>query len=141
MCQIRRIFLTHSHMSHHEYVPRIVWTQLKWLCAQSTHMVSQILWCLAKNQTKCGSSTQFVLSGHIFIDRAYKFVILWGSVCGLARRYGCAITDPIFSEEAKNSTTVCIGKVILIAFFSSCCLVYHRDTKDYCKQRILSGYA
>ncbi len=29
MCQIRRIFYTHSHMTHHEYVSRIVWTQLK----------------------------------------------------------------------------------------------------------------
>ncbi len=28
MCQIQRIFWTHSHMMHHKYVLRIVWTQL-----------------------------------------------------------------------------------------------------------------
>ncbi len=29
MCQIWRNFLTHSHMTHHKYVPCIVWTQLQ----------------------------------------------------------------------------------------------------------------
>ncbi len=34
MCQIRWIFLTHSHMTHHKYVPRIVWTRLNWTFVQ-----------------------------------------------------------------------------------------------------------
>ncbi len=45
MCQIRRIFLTHSHMTHHGYVPRIVWTQLKNFenCLKSCKVVTEFL--------------------------------------------------------------------------------------------------
>ncbi len=43
MCHIRRIFLTHSHMTYHEYVSRIVWTQLKTISAIFSATVFQQL--------------------------------------------------------------------------------------------------